>query len=61
MFVLAIVLVEPWKCQQLMQACMQAFERKVQETEVANLDVVSKGLDALQNRLEKQGFFTFYL
>jgi hypothetical protein len=33
---------------------MQAFERKVQEMEAANLDAVSKGLDALQSRLEKQ-------
>lgn len=49
-FVLAIVLVEPWKRRRL----MQAFERKVQEMEAANLDAVSKGLDALQSRLEKQ-------
>jgi sensitive to high expression protein 9 len=49
-FVVAIMLVEPWKRRRL----MQAFERKVQEMEMANLDVVNKGMDALQSRLEKQ-------
>jgi sensitive to high expression protein 9 len=49
-FVLAIMLVEPWKRRRL----TQAFERKVQEMEMANLDVVNKGMDALQSRLEKQ-------
>ena len=49
-FVLAIVLVEPWKRRRL----MQAFERRVLEMEAANLDAVSKGMDALRGRLEKQ-------
>ena len=49
-FVLAIMLVEPWKRRRL----TQAFERKVQEMEMANLDVVNKGMHALQSRLEKQ-------
>jgi len=49
-FVLAIMLVEPWKRRRL----TQAFEKKVQEMEMANLDVVNKGMDALQRRLEKQ-------
>jgi sensitive to high expression protein 9 len=49
-FVLAIVLVEPWKRRRL----MQAFERRVQEMEAANLDAVSTGMDALRSRLEKQ-------
>ena len=49
-FVLAIMLVEPWKRRRL----TQAFERKVQEMEMANLDVVNKGMGALQSRLEKQ-------
>jgi sensitive to high expression protein 9 len=49
-FVLAIMLVEPWKRRRL----TQAFERKVQEMEMANLDVVNKGMNALQGRLEKQ-------
>ncbi|KAI0284003.1 mitochondrial distribution and morphology family 33, partial [Russula aff. rugulosa BPL654] len=49
-FVLAIMLVEPWKRRRL----TQEFERKVQEMEMANLDVVNKGMDALQSRLEKQ-------
>lgn len=49
-FVLAIMIVEPWKRRRL----TQAFERKVQEMEVANLDVVNKGMHALQTRLEKQ-------
>ena len=49
-FVLAIMLVEPWKRRRL----TQAFERKVQEMEMANLDVVNKGMDALQRRLERQ-------
>ena len=49
-FVLAIMLVEPWKRRRL----TQAFERKVQEMEMANLDAVNKGMGALQSRLEKQ-------
>ena len=49
-FVLAIVLVEPWKRRRL----MQAFERRVQEMEAANLDAVSTGMEALRSRLEKQ-------
>jgi sensitive to high expression protein 9, mitochondrial len=49
-FVLAIVLVEPWKRRRL----MQAFERRVQEMEAANLDAVGTGMDALRSRLEKQ-------
>jgi sensitive to high expression protein 9, mitochondrial len=49
-FVLAIVLVEPWKRRRL----IQAFERKVQEMEAANLDAVNKGMCALQSRLDKQ-------
>jgi sensitive to high expression protein 9 len=49
-FVLAIVLVEPWKRRRL----MQAFERRVLEMEAANLEAVSKGMDALRGRLEKQ-------
>jgi sensitive to high expression protein 9 len=49
-FVVAIVLVEPWKRRRL----TQAFERKVQGMERANLDVVNKGMDALQGRLDKQ-------
>ena len=49
-FVLAIMLVEPWKRRRL----TQAFERKVQEMEMANLDVVNKGMETLQSRLEKQ-------
>ena len=48
--VLAIVLAEPWKRCRL----MQAFERRVLETEAANLDA-SKGMEALRGRLEKQG------
>ena len=49
-FVLAIVLVEPWKRRRL----MQAFERRVQEMEATNLDAVGTGMDALRSRLEKQ-------
>jgi len=49
-FVLAIVFVEPWKRRRL----TQAFERKVQELEATNLDAVTKGMNALQNRLEEQ-------
>lgn len=49
-FVLAIALVEPWKRRRL----TQAFERKVQELEAANLDVMTKGIDTLQSRLEEQ-------
>jgi len=50
-FVLAIVLVEPWKRRRL----MGAFERRVQEMEAANVDVVIGGMDALKTRLEEQG------
>ena len=49
-FVLAIMLVEPWKRRRL----TQAFERKVQEMEMTNLDAMNQGMDALQSRLEKQ-------
>jgi sensitive to high expression protein 9 len=49
-FVLAIILVEPWKRRRL----MQAFERKVQEMEAANMDAVAEGMDALKSRLEAQ-------
>jgi len=49
-FVLAIVLVEPWKRRRL----MQAFERRVQEMEKANLDAVAVGMGALEARLEEQ-------
>ncbi|SRR6266702_1482554 len=49
-FVLAIALVEPWKRRRL----AQTFERQVQELEAANLDVVSKGIEALKSRLEEQ-------
>jgi len=48
--VLAIVLVEPWKRRRL----MQAFERRVQEMEKANLDAVAVGMGALEARLEEQ-------
>lgn len=50
-FVFAIVLVEPWKRRRL----MRAFERRVQEMEAANVDVVTGGMDALKSRLEEQG------
>jgi len=50
-FVLAIVLVEPWKRRRL----MRAFERRVQEMEATNVDVVTGGMDALKSRLEEQG------
>jgi sensitive to high expression protein 9 len=50
-FALAIVLVEPWKRRRL----MQAFERRVQEMEAANVDAVVGGLDAMKVRLEEQG------
>jgi sensitive to high expression protein 9, mitochondrial len=49
-FVLAIVLVEPWKRRKL----MAAFEKRVLEMEVANVEAVRGGMDALQSRLEKQ-------
>ncbi|KAI9465472.1 Mdm33 family-domain-containing protein [Lactarius psammicola] len=49
-FVLAIALVEPWKRRRL----AQTFERQVRELEAANLDVVSKGIETLQSRLEEQ-------
>ena len=49
-FVLAIILVEPWKRRRL----MQAFERKVQEMEAANMVTVAEGMDVLKSRLEAQ-------
>jgi sensitive to high expression protein 9 len=49
-FMLAIILVEPWKRRRL----MQAFERKVQEMEAANMEAVAEGMDALKSRLEAQ-------
>jgi sensitive to high expression protein 9 len=49
-FVLAIVLVEPWKRRRL----TQAFEREVREMEKANLDAVREGMGALRSRLEEQ-------
>ena len=49
-FVLAIALVEPWKRRRL----AQTFERKVEELEAANLDVVTKGIETLQSRLGEQ-------
>ena len=49
-FVLAIALVEPWKRRRL----AQTFERKVEELEAANLDVVTKGIETLQGRLAEQ-------
>lgn len=50
-FVLAIVLVEPWKRRRL----MRAFEQRVQEMEAANVHAVTGGMDALKSRLEEQG------
>ncbi|KAI0314014.1 Mdm33 family-domain-containing protein [Amylostereum chailletii] len=47
-FLLAIVLVEPWKRRRL----AQTFERKVEELETKNLEVVSAGVHALEGRLE---------
>jgi len=52
-FVLAIALVEPWKRRRL----AQTFERKVEELEAANLDVVTKGIETLQSKLEEQEKF----
>jgi len=49
-FVLAIILVEPWKRRRL----MQAFERKVQEMEAANMEAVAEGMGGLKSRLEAQ-------
>jgi sensitive to high expression protein 9 len=49
-FMLAIILVEPWKRRRL----MQAFERKVQEMEAANMEAVAEGMDTLKSRLEAQ-------
>ncbi|KAF8270806.1 Mdm33 family-domain-containing protein [Lactarius quietus] len=49
-FVLAIALVEPWKRRRL----AQTFERKVEELEAANLDVVTRGIETLRNRIEEQ-------
>ena len=48
-FVLAIVLVEPWKRRRL----MRDFELRVQEMEAANVDAVVGGMDALKVRLEE--------
>jgi len=48
-FVLAIVLVEPWKRRRL----MGDFERRVLEMEAANVDAVVGGMDALKIRLEE--------
>ena len=49
-FVLAIALVEPWKRRRL----AQTFERKVEELEAANLDVVTRGIETLRCRIEEQ-------
>ena len=49
-FVLAIALVEPWKRRRL----AQTFERKVEELEAANLDVVTRGIETLRSRIEEQ-------
>lgn len=47
-FVLAIVLVEPWKRKRL----AQTFERKVEELERANGELVRESISALEGRLE---------
>ncbi|KAI0061649.1 hypothetical protein BV25DRAFT_1805340 [Artomyces pyxidatus] len=47
-FLLAIVLVEPWKRRRL----AQTFERKVEELEKANLEVVTGGTQALLKKLD---------
>jgi len=49
-FVVAIALVEPWKRRRL----AQTFERKVEELEAANLDVVTRGIETLRSRIEEQ-------
>ena len=49
-FVLAIALVEPWKRRRL----AQTFERKVEELEAANLDVVTRGMETLRRKIEEQ-------
>ena len=49
-FVLAIALVEPWKRRRL----AQTFERKVEELQASNMDVVAKGIETLQSRLGEQ-------
>ena len=49
-FVLAIALVEPWKRRRL----AQTFERKVEELEAANLDVVTRGIETLRRKIEEQ-------
>jgi sensitive to high expression protein 9, mitochondrial len=49
-FVLAIILIDPWKRRRL----MQAFEQKVQEMEAANMITVVEGMDTLKSRLEAQ-------
>ncbi|TFY64176.1 hypothetical protein EVG20_g6037 [Dentipellis fragilis] len=49
-FILAIILVEPWKRRRL----IQAFERKVDELTQTNLDVVERSMKAIEGRLEGQ-------
>ena len=49
-FVVAIALVEPWKRRRL----AQTFERKVEELEAANLDVVTRGIETLRSRIQEQ-------
>ena len=49
-FVFAIALVEPWKRRRL----AQTFERKVEELEAANLDVVTRGMETLRSGIEEQ-------
>ncbi|KAA1477553.1 hypothetical protein DENSPDRAFT_786783 [Dentipellis sp. KUC8613] len=49
-FILAIILVEPWKRRRL----IQAFERKVDELTQANLNVVERSMKAIEARLEGQ-------
>ncbi|KAL1950177.1 hypothetical protein VTO73DRAFT_5300 [Trametes versicolor] len=50
-FVLAIVLVEPWKRRRL----AQTFERKVEEMSAATADAFERRTGALAERLEEQG------
>ena len=49
-FVFAIALVEPWKRRRL----AQTFERKVEELEAANLDVVTRGIETLRSKIGEQ-------
>ncbi|THH19081.1 hypothetical protein EW146_g2028 [Bondarzewia mesenterica] len=49
-FVLAIVLVEPWKRKRL----AQTFERKVEELERVNGEIVKSSIGALEGRLDVQ-------